>query len=369
MTHFDPAALLVSRSKTADEGAIIRMSQRARELRAKGADVVSLTLGEPDFDTPEHIKQAAIQAIQDNWSHYTPVAGYPDLRAAVCTKLKRDNGLDYAPENIVVSTGAKQCLANIAATMINPGDEVILPCPYWVSYNDIVKLNEGVPVEVQTVIDNDFKMIEKIITGNYKLTKQKGKPTILDSVKIKIASPILDSIYKKSALETLLKTGNQYKDQTFRNEADNVVKLFRNNGIYHFSESAIGFYVDSTRTDYKTNIDFLISSNRLIESNGNYIEKPFNVHTIKEVNVFTDYSFAKRSNSIKDSISYNGINFLAHDKIKYNLKYLSQSIFLKPNGIYKDTLRNLTRTHLKSLKNFILCVTSSIKLFSLTPLP
>jgi outer membrane protein assembly factor BamA len=190
----------------------------------------------------------------------------------------------------------------------------------------------------------------KKATVEYRISK--GKPTILDSVKIKIASPILDSIYKKSALETLLKTGNQYKDQTFRNEADNVVKLFRNNGIYHFSESAIGFYVDSTRTDYKTNIDFLISSNRLIESNGNYIEKPFNVHTIKEVNVFTDYSFAKRSNSIKDSISYNGINFLAHDKIKYNLKYLSQSIFLKPNGIYKDTLRNLTRTHLKSLKNF-----------------
>ncbi len=180
----------------------------------------------------------------------------------------------------------------------------------------------------------------------------KGKPTRLDSVNIKISSSILDSIYKASGLETLLKTGDQYKDQTFRNEANNVVKLFRNNGIYHFTESAIGFYVDSTRTDYKTNVDFLISSNRLIEENRSYIEKPFKIHTIKEVNVYTDYSFSKKGDPIKDSISYNGINFLAHNKIKYNPKYLSESIFLKPGGIYKDTLRNLTRTHLKSLKNF-----------------
>ncbi len=180
----------------------------------------------------------------------------------------------------------------------------------------------------------------------------KGKPTVLDSVNIKITSPILDSIYNVSALETLLKTGNQYKDQTFRNEADNVVKLYRNNGIYHFTESALSFYVDSTRTDYKTNVDFLISSDRLIEQNGQYIEKPFKVHTVKEINVITDYSFAKKDSPIKDSISYRGINFLAHNKIKYNPKYLSESIFLKPGGIYKDTLRNLTRTHLKSLKNF-----------------
>jgi outer membrane protein assembly factor BamA len=179
-----------------------------------------------------------------------------------------------------------------------------------------------------------------------------GKPTMLDSVRIKISSPVLDSIYKTAALETLLKKGNQYNDQAFRNEADNVVKLFRNNGIYHFAESAIGFYVDSTRSDYKTNVDFLISSHRLIEENRNYIEKPYKVHTIKEVNVYTDYSFSKKGNQIKDSISYKGINFLAHKKIKYNPKYLSESIFLKPGGIYKDTLRNLTRTHLKSLKNF-----------------
>ena len=202
--------------------------------------------------------------------------------------------------------------------------------------------------EVTSKINRDST--NKKATAAYHISK--GKPTMLDSVRIKISSPVLDSIYKKAALETLLKKGNQYNDQIFRNEADNVVKLFRNNGIYHFTESAIGFYVDSTRTDYKTNVDFLISSHRLIEENRNYIEKPYKVHTIKEVNVYTDYSFSKKGNQIKDSISYKGINFLAHKKIKYNPKYLSESIFLKPGGIYKDTLRNLTRTHLKSLKNF-----------------
>lgn len=179
----------------------------------------------------------------------------------------------------------------------------------------------------------------------------KGKPTTLDTINIKIKSPTLDSIYKNSGLETLLKKGDQYKDQTFRNEASKVVKLYRNNGIYNFSENALGFYVDS-RTDYKTNVDFLISSNRIIEKDGRYIEKPFKVHKIKEVNVYTDYSFTKKDELPKDSLTYKGINFLAFNKIKYNPKYLAQSVFLKPNGIYKDTLRNLTRTHLKSLQNF-----------------
>lgn len=180
----------------------------------------------------------------------------------------------------------------------------------------------------------------------------KGKPTLLDSIKLKIKSPVLDSIYKNSDITSLLVSGNQYRDQTFRNEAAKVVKLFRNNGIYHFSESALGFYVDSTRTDYKTNVDFLISANRLEEENGKYIEKPYKVHSIKEVNVYTDYTFTKRNQPFNDTLSYNGINFFAHNKIKYNPKYLSQSVFMKPNGIYKDTLINLTRNHLKSLKNF-----------------
>ncbi|MDD7915047.1 BamA/TamA family outer membrane protein [Polaribacter ponticola] len=201
-------------------------------------------------------------------------------------------------------------------------------------------------VNTKTVKDS----INKKASVTYFINK--GKPTTLDTINIKISSQVLDSIYNESGLETLLKKNEQYKDQTFRNEANNVVKLYRNKGIYNFSESAIGFYVDSTRTDYKTNVDFLISSNRLIEKDGRYVEKPYKVHTIKEVNVITDYSFNKREAKIKDSITYEGINFLAYNKVKYNPKYLSQSIFLKPNSIYKDTLNNLTRSHLKSLKNF-----------------
>lgn len=121
-------------------------------------DVIDLSLGEPDFDTPEHIKEAAIQAIRDNWSHYTPVAGLPDLREAVCAKLKRDNGLDYKPENIVVSTGAKQSLANLILTLVDEGDEVIIPTPYWVTYSELVKIARGRVVELKTAPEKGFKV-------------------------------------------------------------------------------------------------------------------------------------------------------------------------------------------------------------------
>jgi outer membrane protein assembly factor BamA len=181
---------------------------------------------------------------------------------------------------------------------------------------------------------------------------KKGKPTILDTINIKIESTVLDSIYKNSGLETLLKTNDQYKDQIFRNEASRVVKLFRNNGVYHFSESALGFYVDSTRTDYKTNVNFIMAANRLLEKDGLYTEKPFKVHTIKEVNVMTDYSFARKDEEPNEATSYKDINFISYNTLKYNPKYLSESIFLKPGEVYKDTLINLTRTHLKSLQNF-----------------
>lgn len=180
----------------------------------------------------------------------------------------------------------------------------------------------------------------------------KGKPTVLDTINLKIESPILDSIYKANSVSSFLQTGKQYNDNIFRNEANRVLKLFRNNGVYYFSESALGFYVDSTRTDYKTNVDFIVTGNRLLEQNGTYINLPYRVQKIKEINVITDYSFSKKGTVFKDSITYNGINFLAFDKIKYNPKILSQSFFLKPNKVYGDTLRNLTRNHLKSLKNF-----------------
>ncbi len=134
------------------------MAKLGRELRAKGVDVIDLSLGEPDFDTPQHIKDAAKKAIDDNFSHYTPVAGYPDLREAVCVKLKRDNNLDYKPENIIVSTGAKQSLANAVWAVVSKGDEVVIPTPYWVTYSEIVKLGEGVVKLVTTSIENKYKI-------------------------------------------------------------------------------------------------------------------------------------------------------------------------------------------------------------------
>ncbi len=136
----------------------LKMAKLGRDLRAKGIDVIDLSLGEPDFDTPEHIKAAAKKAIDDNWSHYTPVAGYPDLREAVCVKLKRDNQLDYKPENIVVSTGAKQSLANVVLALVDEGDEVIIPTPYWVTYSELVKIARGKVVEVHTTLESGFKI-------------------------------------------------------------------------------------------------------------------------------------------------------------------------------------------------------------------
>jgi len=135
----------------------LKMAKLGRELRAKGIDVIDLSLGEPDFDTPQHIKDAAIKAINDNWSHYTPVAGFADLREAVCTKLKRDNNLDYLPENIVTSTGAKQSLANAILALVDDGDEVVIPTPYWVTYSELVKIARGKVVEIRTTVANEFK--------------------------------------------------------------------------------------------------------------------------------------------------------------------------------------------------------------------
>ena len=140
-----------------NEPETLKMAKLGRELRAQGIDVIDLSLGEPDFDTPQHIKEAAIKAINDNWSHYTPVAGFADLREAVCTKLKRDNGLDYLPENIVTSTGAKQSLANAILALVDEGDEVIIPTPYWVTYSELVKIAKGKVVEIRTSVVNSFK--------------------------------------------------------------------------------------------------------------------------------------------------------------------------------------------------------------------
>ena len=151
----------------------LAMAAKARELKSQGKDVIGLSLGEPDFNTPDYIKEAAVKAIQDNYNSYTPVDGYVQLKRAIIKKFERDNKLNYNLSQIVVSTGAKQSLSNIAAAFINPGDEVILPCPYWVSYRDIIKLNGGIPIEVKTSISSDFKIsgedLEKAITSKTKM--------------------------------------------------------------------------------------------------------------------------------------------------------------------------------------------------------
>jgi aspartate aminotransferase len=149
------------------------MAALARELKAQGKDIISLSLGEPDFNTPDFIKEAAKKAIDENYSTYSPVDGYLELKEAICRKFKRDNNLKYKPANVVVSTGAKQSLYNIAQVMLNDEDEVILPAPYWVSYFEIIKLSGGVPVEVPTSVETDFKMtaeqLEKAITPKTKM--------------------------------------------------------------------------------------------------------------------------------------------------------------------------------------------------------
>ncbi|HYF31523.1 MAG TPA: pyridoxal phosphate-dependent aminotransferase [Chitinophagaceae bacterium] len=164
---------LSSRLDRFNEPETLKMAKLGRELRAKGCDVIDLSLGEPDFDTPEHIKEAAKKAVDDNWSHYPPVAGYPDLREAICKKFKRDNDLDYKAENIVVSTGAKQSLANAVLAIVDRGDEVVIPTPFWVTYSEIVKLGEGTVKLVHTSVEQRYKIsprqLEESITPKTKL--------------------------------------------------------------------------------------------------------------------------------------------------------------------------------------------------------
>jgi aspartate aminotransferase len=166
-------AILSDRIIALAESQTIAMAKKARELAAQGHDVINLSFGEPDFQTPQYIKDAAKKAIDDGFTFYTPVPGYPELRQAIADKFKRDNNLDYKPENIVVSTGAKQSIANAILCLVNPGDEVIIFSPYWVSYEEIVKLAEGIPVQVQGRLENDYKVtpeqLENAITSNTKV--------------------------------------------------------------------------------------------------------------------------------------------------------------------------------------------------------
>ena len=180
----------------------LKMAKLGRELRAQGKDVIDLSLGEPDFDTPQHIKDAAIKAINDNWSHYTPVAGFADLREAVCSKLKRDNNLDYKAENIITSTGAKQSLANAILALVDDGDEVIIPTPYWVTYSELVKIARGKVVEIRSTVEDGFKVspaqVEAAITSRTKV--------------FMFSSPCNPSgaVYNKAELEALANLFKKY---------------------------------------------------------------------------------------------------------------------------------------------------------------
>lgn len=194
--------LLSDRIKNMSTSATLAMAAKARELRTQGKDIIGLSLGEPDFNIPEFIKDAAKKAIDENYSSYSPVDGYADLKQAISNKFKRDNNLDYGLSQIVVSTGAKQSLANVAMVIINKGDEVILPAPYWVSYSDIVKLAEGIPVEVPTNIETDFKItpeqLEEAITPRTKM--------------IWFSSPCnpSGSVYNKEELESIARILENY---------------------------------------------------------------------------------------------------------------------------------------------------------------
>jgi len=173
----------------------LKMARLGRELRLQGKDIVDLSLGEPDFNTPEHIKEAAKKAIDENWSHYTPVSGYLDLREAVCNKFRRDNDLEYKPENIVVSTGAKQSLANAVLSIIDEGDEVIIPTPFWVTYAALVQLAKG-----------EVKLVKSSLQNNYKITPGELEEAITPKTKLfMFSSPCNPSgaVYKKEELNAL----------------------------------------------------------------------------------------------------------------------------------------------------------------------
>lgn len=168
-----PMSVLSDRIESLEESATIAMSQKSRDLKAQGKDIISLSLGEPDYNTPDFVKKAANEAIAQNYTKYMPVPGYQDFRESIAKKFKRDNGLDYAPSQIVVSTGAKQSIANVVLSTVNPGDEVLIPAPYWVTYKEIVKMAEGIPVIVEAGIEQEFKLtaeqLDQAITDNTKL--------------------------------------------------------------------------------------------------------------------------------------------------------------------------------------------------------
>lgn len=229
--------LLSARINSLPVSATLAMAAKARELKTKGIDVIGLSLGEPDFDTPEFIKNAAIQAVQDNWNSYSPVDGYADLKSAICNKFKRDNNLDYNSNQIVVSTGAKQSIANVCMVLLDPEDEVLLPAPYWVSYSAIATLSEAKSIIIPSSIDNDFKItpeqLEAAITPKTKLVmfNSPNNPS--------------GSIYTEEEYRTLAKVLEKYPDIFIL--SDEIYEHI-NYGVPHFSIASIPELYDRTIT-------------------------------------------------------------------------------------------------------------------------
>lgn len=212
--------MLSDRINRLSESETLAMTRRCRELKEKGVDVINLSIGQPDFNTPEYIKEAARKALEQNFTGYPPVNGYADLRNAVCLKLKRDNNLDYQPTQVVISTGAKQALANTILSLINPGDEVILPTPYWVSYRELIKLAEGVAITVPATVANDFKItpeqLEEAITSKSRM--------------FLFSSPCnpSGSVYSKSELEALVRVFEKHPEIYI--VSDEIYELINFNG-------------------------------------------------------------------------------------------------------------------------------------------
>ncbi|MCP1995422.1 pyridoxal phosphate-dependent aminotransferase [Flavobacterium sp. HSC-61S13] len=229
--------LLSDRINSLSTSQTLAMAAKARELKAQGIDIISLSLGEPDFNTPDFIKEAAIQAIHDNYSSYPPVDGYVELKQAIVKKFKRDNDLTYTPSQIIVSTGAKQSLYNIGQVMINPGDEVILPAPFWVSYAEIIKMSGGIPVEVPTSIESDFKM-----------TPQQLEAAITDKTKMMwFSSPCnpSGSVYSKDELTALVAVLDKHPNIFV--VADEIYEHINFSGK-HCSIASIGTMIERTIT-------------------------------------------------------------------------------------------------------------------------
>ncbi len=217
--------------------ATLAMAAKARELKEKGVDIIGLSLGEPDFNTPDFIKEAAIEAINDNYNSYTPVDGYGDLKKSICNKFKRDNQLDYKPDQIVVSTGAKQSIANVVQVLVNPGEDVLLVAPYWVSYSAIVTLAEGNPIEIRSDISTDFKITPKQLENSI---TDKTKLIIINS-----PNNPSGSVYSEEEYLSLAKVIENYPGIYIL--SDEIYEHI-NYGVPHFSFAKIPSMYDRTIT-------------------------------------------------------------------------------------------------------------------------